>query len=92
MSHFIPEHSDFSEVTRLSADVKKAWLKATMKETKNVINNKIFIIDEPEKGYIVTPCMDIYKAKIQYSGSLDTLKFRVVVRGDLQNKEMIVTT
>ena len=31
VSHFISEHSDFSEVARLSAGVKKAWLKATLK-------------------------------------------------------------
>ena len=34
----------------------------------------------------MTPCMDIYKAKIQSDGSLDKLKARVVVRRYLQNK------
>ena len=33
--------------------------------------------------------MDVYKAKIQSDGSLDKLKLRIVVRGDLQNKELI---
>ena len=33
--------------------------------------------------------MDVYKAKIQYDGSLNKLKLRIVVRGDLQNKEMV---
>ena len=33
--------------------------------------------------------MDFYKAKIQSDGSLNKLKLRIVVRGDLQNKEMI---
>ena len=32
--------------------------------------------------------MDVYKEKIQFNGSLDKLKLRVVVRGDLQNKEI----
>ena len=36
--------------------------------------------------------MDVYKAKIQYDGSLDKLKLRVVVRVYLQNKEMIGDT
>ena len=40
----------------------------------------------------VTPCMDVYKAKIQSDGSLDKLKLRIVVRGDLQNKEMVRDT
>ena len=33
--------------------------------------------------------MDVYKAKIQSEGSLDKLKLRIVVRGDLHNKEMV---
>ena len=33
--------------------------------------------------------MDVYKSKIQYDGSLDKSKLIFVVRGDLQNKEMV---
>ena len=33
--------------------------------------------------------MDVYKAKNQYDGSLDKLKLRIVVRGDMKNKEMV---
>ena len=36
--------------------------------------------------------MDVYKAKIQSDGSLDKLKLRIVVRGDLQNREMVGDT
>ena len=36
--------------------------------------------------------MDVYKAKIQSDGSLDKLKLRIVVRGDLKNKEMVGDT
>ena len=36
--------------------------------------------------------MDVYKSKIQSDGSLDKLKLSIVVRGDLQNKEMVVDT
>ena len=44
---------------------------------------------EPEKGDPVTPCMAVYKANIQYYGSLDKLKLRIVVRTDIQNKDLI---
>ena len=35
---------------------------------------------DPEKGYPVTPRMDVQNAKIQYDGSIDKLKLRIVVR------------
>ena len=36
--------------------------------------------------------MDAYKYKIQSDESLDMLKLRIVVRGDLQNKELVGDT
>ena len=36
--------------------------------------------------------MDLYKAKIQYDGSLDKLKLIILVRGNLNNKEMVGDT
>ena len=92
VAHFIPEPRNFAEVTRLGENIRKPWLKATLKEIKNLINNQTFMIDDPKDGEPVTPCMDVYKAKIQSDGSLDKLKLRIVVRGDLQNKERIGDT
>ena len=40
----------------------------------------------------MTPCMNIYKGKIQSDGILDKLKFRIVVRRYLNNKEIIGDT
>ena len=36
--------------------------------------------------------MDVYKAKNRYDGSLDKLKLRTVVRGDLHNNDLIGDT
>ena len=47
------------------------------------------MIEDPKDGEPVTPCMDVYKEKIQSDGSLNKLKLRIVVKGDLQNKEMV---
>ena len=79
-------------MTRLSDDIKKPWLKATLKEIKILIGNHNFLVQEPEKGESVTPCVNVYKAKIQFDGSLENLKLVVVVRGDLQNNELFVDT
>ena len=86
VSHLIPEPRKLAEATKLSGNIKKPWLKETLKEIKILINNQNFLIEDPNKGEPVTPCMDEYKAKVQSDGSLDKLKLRNVVRGDLQNK------
>ena len=48
VSHFIPEPRNFSEVKKLLDDIKKPWLKATLKEINNLINNQIFLVEDPE--------------------------------------------
>ena len=88
VSHFIPKPRNFSEVTKLSENIKKPWLKANLKEIKNLINNQTFLIEDQNEGEPVNPCMDVYKANIKSYGSLYKLKLRIVVRGYLQNKEM----
>ena len=47
---------------------------------------------DPGKLETVTPCMGVNKSNIQSDGSLEKLKLRIVVRGDLQNKEMVGDT
>ena len=89
VSHFIPEPRNFAEVTKLSENIKKPWLKSTLKEIKNLINNQTLPIEYQNEDESVTPCMDAYKANIQSDGSLDKLKLIILVIGDLQNKEMV---
>ena len=92
VSHFIPEPINFAEVTKLSDNIKKTQIKATLNDINNLINNQTSMVEDQNEGEPVTPCMDVYKANIQYDGSLDKLKLRIVVRGDLQNKEMFGDT
>ena len=69
--------------------MKKPFLKTTLKEVKNLINDQMFLVEDTEKDEAVTPCMDVYKAKIKSYGSLDKLKLRIVVRGDMQNRNWL---
>ena len=62
-SCFIPEPRNFAEVTRLSEEIKKPWLKATLKVINNLVNNKTFLVQELEKSDPVTPCMAVYNEK-----------------------------
>ena len=60
VSHSILEPRNFAEVATLSDYIKKPWLKATQKEIKNLISNQNFLVEDPNKGEPVTPCMDVY--------------------------------
>ena len=79
-------------MTRLSEDIKKPSLKATLKEINNLTYNQTFLVQDPEKGDYVTPCMDIYKGKFQSDGRLEQLNLIILVRGDLQNKLLVRDT
>ena len=46
VSHFIPEPRNFDEVTKFSENIRKPWLKVTLKEMKNLINNQTFLIED----------------------------------------------
>ena len=63
VSYFIPEPRNFVEVNKLAENIRKPWLKATLKDIKNLINNQTFMIEDPKDDEPVTPCMDVYKAK-----------------------------
>ena len=41
-----------------------------MKDINNLINNQTLLVEDQEKDEPVTPCMDVYKYKIQSYGSL----------------------
>ena len=63
-----------------------------MKQIKNLINNQNYLAQYPEKDEPVTPCMDVYKVKIQSDVSINKIKLIIVVRGDLQNDELVGET
>ena len=73
-------------MTKLSDDINKSWIKETQKEVENLINIQNFLVQDPEKGEPVTPCMDVYKVKIQSDGNLDNIELKIVVRGYLKHK------
>ena len=46
-------------------------------------------MDDKEKGYPVTPCMDFCKENIQSDEGLEKCKLKIIARGDLKNNEII---
>ena len=49
VSHFVPEPRNFSKVTKLSDDINKPCLKATLKDIKNLIKIRILLLNIQRK-------------------------------------------
>ena len=80
LSHFIPEQRNFAELAKLSENIQKPWLKATIKEKNNLVNNQTFLIYDQNEGDPVTPCMDVYKSSFKSDGSLDKWGYKRSVK------------
>jgi len=68
--------------------IRDEWLKAVKKELKTLVDSKTFVPDKMGPGETSTPVMEIFKVKVKSDGSLDKLKARLVVRGDLHDKNI----
>jgi hypothetical protein len=68
--------------------MKQEWLKSVRKEIKTLVDSNTFQEDTMHPGESSTPAMEIFKVKVKSNGSLDKLKTRLVVRGDLQDKNI----
>ena len=58
--------------------------KSIQKGIGNLIKTRNFKICEPKKNKAIIPIMDDNRVKILENGTLDKLKTRLVVRGDIQ--------
>jgi len=68
--------------------VRQEWLKALKKELKTLIDSGMLVHWNMKDGEISTPVMETFKMKVKSDGLLDKLKARLVVRGDLQDKNI----
>jgi hypothetical protein len=69
--------------------IRDAWLKAYYKELKVLVSSGTFSIEPMLEGEVAVPTMETNRVKLQSDGTLDKLKNRIVVRGDLQNKQSL---
>ena len=66
---------------------RRAWISATRKELKQLIDSGTFDKDEKIRpGEPVIPITETNKVKLNRAGNLDKLKVRMCVRGDIQKK------
>ena len=84
-SLFLPEPCTANELFYLPPRIQKYWIKSLYKELKGlIVDEEAFDknVTAPP-GVQVLPVKDVYKCKIQSDGTIDKLKVRIAIRGDL---------
>ena len=88
-SIFEPAPSSIRQVLEIADPaIRAAWIRAYRKEFFTLLKSNTFIIDVLLSSDKCIPILDLNKVKILSDGTLDKLKNRIVVRGDLQNKDL----
>ena len=84
-SDCFPEPMNLKQILRMQEPLRTKWIEATVKEIKVIFDNNTFNTEDmPLPSEQVLPIKIVYKTKVNADGSLNKLKARVVVRGDLQ--------
>ena len=85
---YFPPPKNIQETMNLRDQNKKnAWLSATRKELKQLIDSDTFNASvKPHPDEPVIPITETNKIKLNKDGNLDKLKVRLCIRGDIQKK------
>jgi len=84
-----PAPSSIRHIIKMpNGTIKQEWLKSVRKEIKTLVDSNTFQEDTLHPGEFSMPVMEIFKVKVKSEGLLDKLKTRLVVRGDLQDKNI----
>jgi hypothetical protein len=81
-----PAPKSIRDILKMSDGVvKTSWLKSVKKEMGTLVDSRTLVLDEMREGETSTPVMEVFKVKINSDDSLDNLKTRIIVQGDLQS-------
>ncbi len=84
-----PAPSSIRDILKMpDGTVRQEWHESVKKELKTLVDSQTFEADNRQDGETSTSVMAIFKDKVKSDGSLDKLKTWLVVRGDLQDKNI----
>ena len=87
ISDFLPEPRSLSHVLRLSPYIKDKWGEAIRSELTELFDSETFSLNEkPLPADEIIPTKLAFKTKLNSYGSLDKLKARICMIGDMQIK------
>jgi hypothetical protein len=85
---FMPAPETWRSMMHLPDTIKKHWVESLKKEIKALISKETFVPETPRPDDVITPVTAKFRVKLQAAGTIDKLKTRIALRGDLL-KELI---
>ena len=82
-SKYLPEPATVKAITKLPDDVRQQWLKSLRGELQTQLDMKTFSIAKKYNGEQCLKVTVIFKVKLQSDGTIEKLKSRVAIRGDM---------
>jgi hypothetical protein len=87
---FLPAPDNWRQILRLPSAIKNYWAKALLIEIKELIKKGAFAHDKPTKDDPIIPVTSKYRVKSTPDGSIEKLKARIALRGDLMRDNIII--
>jgi hypothetical protein len=85
-SSLLPAPENWKQVLKLPPHIKRLWILSFVKELKKLIKKDTATHDTPNDDDPIIPVTAKHRVKLNSDGSVEKLKTRIAVRGDLMRK------
>jgi hypothetical protein len=85
-SSLLPAPENWKQVLKLPPHIKRLWILSFVKELKELIKKDTVIHDTPNDDDPIIPVTAKQRVKLNSDGSVEKLKTRIALRGDLMRE------
>jgi hypothetical protein len=87
---FLPAPNTWKEIMKLPPHIMKFWKESLLKELKELIKKGTFIHETPKPDDPIIPVTAKFRVKLTQDGTVEKLKSRIALRGDLIRENVYV--
>jgi hypothetical protein len=87
---FIPAPNNWKQILKLPPLIQKHWTNALLTEMKELIKKGTFKHDVPNASDPIIPITSKYRVKLTPDGTIEKLKARIALRGDLMRENILI--
>lgn len=87
---FLPAPDNWKQILKLPSIIQKHWANALLIEIKELIKKGTFASGKPNNDDPIIPVTSKYRVKLSPDGSIEKLKARIALRGDLMRDNVVI--